>query len=141
MPFDKRNRFEHRRQDADQLFVTTAGKQGDDRPRRIEIIPTAEFIAVVLSANFAGQRVATILDVGYPARGVPVPFKGQDRKQQINVALDAAGAIRTPGPKLRAYVIDDPNAAAMKPSGQTQIEIRPINQDRCVGLARIYRSL
>src|SRR5205814_4950458 len=102
---------------------------------------TEEVIAVVLSANFAGERVANVLDVGDPARGIPVLFKGQDRKQQIDIALDVPGAIRTPGPKLRAYIIDDPNAAAMKPARQTQIEIRPINQNRCVGLALIYHAL
>src|SRR2546423_1066067 len=102
---------------------------------------TAKLIAVVLSANFASQRMAHVLDISDAARGIPIFFKGQDRKQQIDIALDAPGAIRTPGPKLRANIIDDPHAAAMKPSRQTQIEIRPINQDRCVGLALIYCSL
>src|SRR6476660_5386479 len=102
---------------------------------------TAEFIAVVLSTNFACQRVAHVLDISDAACGIPIFFKGQDREQQIDIALDAPCAIRTPGPKLRAYIIDDPNAAAMEPSRQTQIEIRPINQNRCVGLALIYRSL
>ena len=44
---------------------------------------TAELIAVVLSANFAGQRVANVLDISDAARCIPVFFKGQDRKQQI----------------------------------------------------------
>src|SRR5881227_1766057 len=102
---------------------------------------TAEFIAFVLSANFAGQRVANVLDISDAARCIPVFFKGQDRKQQIDITLDVPRPIRTPGPKLRAYIINDPNAAAMKPARQTQIEIRPINQNRCVELALIYRSL
>src|SRR2546423_12033378 len=102
---------------------------------------TAELIAVVLSANFAGQGVANVLDVSDAARGIPIFFKGQDRKQQIDIALDASCAIRTPGPKLRAYIIDDANAAPMKPSRQTQIEIRPINQNGCVGVALVYRLL
>ena len=83
----------------------------------------AEFNAVVLSANLAGQRVTHIFDVGDAARGIPIFFKGQNREQQIDVVLDAPGAIRTPGPKLRAYIIDDRNAAAMEPSRQTQIEM------------------
>ena len=102
---------------------------------------TAELIAVVLSANFAGQRMANVLDISDAARGIPIFFKGQDRKQQIDIARNVPGAIRAPGPKLRAYIINDPNTAAMKPARQTQIEIRPINQNRCVGLALIYRSL
>src|SRR2546421_11821975 len=101
----------------------------------------AELIAAILSANFTGQRVADVFDVSDPARGIPIFFKGQDRKQQIDIALDVPRPIRTPGPKLGAYIIDDPNAAAMKPSRQTQIEIRPINQNCCIGLALIYRSL
>src|SRR5205085_11823273 len=101
----------------------------------------AELNAVVLSANFAGQRVANVLDISDAAGGIPVFFKGQDRKQQIDIALDVPGAIRTPGPKLRAYIINDRDAAVMKPVRQTQIEIRPINQNRCIGLALIYCPL
>src|SRR2546423_8995616 len=101
---------------------------------------TAELIAVVLSANFAGQRVANVLDISDVARGVPIFFKGQDRKQQIDIARDVPRAIRTPGPKLRAYIIDYPNAAALKQSRHTQIEIRPIYENRRVGLTLVYRS-
>src|SRR5437763_14218609 len=102
---------------------------------------TAELIAVVLSANFAGQRVANVLDISDAAGGIPVLFKGQDRKQQIDIALDVPGAIRTPGPKLRAYIINDRDAAVMKPARQTQIEIRPIYKNGWVGMAMIYCRL
>src|SRR5438093_7035278 len=58
--------------------------------------------------------MTNILDISDPPRGIPIFFKGKDRKQQIDIARDVPRAVRTPGPELRAYIIDDPHAAAMK---------------------------
>jgi hypothetical protein len=73
--------------------------------------------------------VAHVLDVRDAAAGVPGLFERQNRKQQIDVSLNAARAIRTPGPQLRTDVINDGNTTAMQPARQPQIEFRPVDQN------------
>src|SRR6266852_7649340 len=73
-----------------------------------------------------------IFDMRHPARGVPLFFERQNRQQQIDVAAHAIRAIRTPRPQLRTNIINYGDAATMEPTSQTQIEVRPIDQDGCV---------
>ena len=51
-------------------------------------------------------------------------------EQQIDVLLNVAHAVRAPGPQLRTDVVDNGNATAMEPARQSQIEFRPIDQNR-----------
>src|ERR687884_584735 len=99
------------------------------------MVAPAELYAVELGAHFTGQRMAHILNFRNTALSVPVLFEGQDRKQEIDVSLNVAHAVRAPGPELRAYVINDGNATAVQPARQPQIEIRPIDENRGYRLA------
>src|SRR5262249_59504354 len=47
----------------------------------------------------------------------------------LYVALDRVDAIGAPGPDLRADVVDHALAVALEPSGQPQVEFRPVDQD------------
>ena len=85
--------------------------------------------------NFAGEWMAHKLDLIDSALGVPLLFEGKNRKQQIDVAFDAARAIRTPGPKLWTDVVDHFQAATVQRAGQFQIEVGPVNENYRVGLS------
>ena len=74
------------------------------------------------------------LHVLYATLRVPLLFEGKDGKQQIYVTANASYSIGTPGPKLRTDVIDNSQATAMKRVRQSQIKVRPVNENHRIGL-------
>jgi len=80
----------------------------------IEFPPPAKLSAIVTWVNFARERMAYILNVVDATLGIPLLFERQNRKQEIDVALNAARAIGAPGPKLWADVVDHFQSATVK---------------------------
>src|SRR6266403_256415 len=95
----------------------------------IEIMAPAELYSIVTRAYFTGQRMTDVLNPGHPAGSVPIFFKRQDRKHQIDVTLDAVNSIGTPGPQLRTDVIDHPHAATTQPTREAQVKVGPVDED------------
>ena len=94
---------------------------------------TAKLRAIETSLNFAGERMAHVLDLIDSAFGIPLLFKGKNRKQEIDIASNTTRAIRAPGPQLRTDVVDHFKAITMERARQSQIKLRPVNQNYRVG--------
>ena len=84
--------------------------------------------------------MADVFDLRHAARGIPIFFERQNRQQEIDIAPHAARSIGTPGPQLRTDVIDNSKAAPVQPMRQTQVKVRPVNQDHRVRSSRHGRA-
>src|SRR5262245_61142733 len=76
-----------------------------------------------------------IFNVGHSALSKPVGFEWQNGKQQIDVSADLPHSVRSPGPNLRADVIDHTQPSPVQSFGEPQVELWPVNQNDGVRLS------
>src|ERR1700730_12031450 len=118
------------------LGGAAAGQDGDDFLLWIEIMLAAKARAISRGMHGANQWVA---DEFHGDAGVTVElfFKGEDTKRLCKAAADYADAPRTPGPELRADVIDIAYAVRLEFSGEAQVEAGEIGEDGEGGFATL----
>jgi hypothetical protein len=96
-------------------------------------VARAELFARESGRGRAGEGVADELDVRDAARGVPLALEGEDGEQEVYVAPHLTDAVRAPGPKLRADVVDDAQAATAERACEREVEVGPVNEHDGVG--------
>src|ERR1700687_2119508 len=105
-----------------QLGGAAAGQDGDEFFVRIEVLLTAESMAIK-------RRVHGI--------AIEFFFKRKNAQCLREAPAHYAHAPRPPGPELRADVVDVFNATAFEFAGEAQVEAGKIGEDRKGGLAAL----
>ena len=92
-----------------------------------------KLIAGERGTDQSGERVADV-GGGDAVAGEKLLFKREDAEQAVKRAAHLANAALAPGPGLGGHQVDHGNALLVKLTGEAQVEIRRIGQDREVGL-------
>src|ERR1700682_2056421 len=119
-----------------QLGGAAAGQDGDEFFVRIEVLLTAESMAIKRRVHGADQRMADELH-GYSGIAIEFFFKRKNAQCLREAPAHYAHAPRPPGPELRADVVDVFNATAFEFAGEAQVEAGKIGEDRKGGLAAL----
>jgi hypothetical protein len=104
------------RQDRDELFL------------RLEALFAGKGLAIERGVHGANQWVPYEL---YRDTGIPEEFffKGKDAEGLREAAADYADAPGSPGPELRADVVDVFGSAALEFAGQAEVEAGEVRED------------
>src|SRR5437867_8071567 len=121
------------------LFLPAAWKQSSNRTFRIKIVSAAEFVARHCCRQLANQRVTDVFHFDSNSL-VELFFERQDHQHPIDVAAQRSDSVPAPGPYLRADVVNDLEAFAMKLTREPHVEIWPVNQDDRSGAAPASRA-
>jgi hypothetical protein len=114
---------EHCRQVQLDLLAAAAGQQGD-----LPAIPLHHSgNAARAGVNRVGQRVPDELHLD-PVPAVELALKRKDDQHLAHVTPHQFEASSAPGPKLRADVVNDRDATAMKLARQAKVELREIDE-------------
>ena len=125
---ERGNGLEEWRQDRAQLRVATARQKGENGPVGVESVTPTERLAIFCHPQAPLQGMTDIVDLD-PVRFVEGLLEGQDHQHSLDGAPDRADAVGPPRPDLRADVVDDAVAVAMKGLRQAQVELWPIDED------------
>src|SRR5260221_13139484 len=105
-----------------------ARQDGDDFLLRIEALLTAEGLAIERGVHGSYQRMADELH-GDSGIGVKLFFEWKYAECLREAAADYADTPGSPGPELRADVVDVFNATALEFAGEAEEEAGEIGED------------
>src|ERR1700722_743965 len=111
-----------------QRGATAAGKNGDDREGRIQLLLAEERGAIDGRVYRAYQRVADEFH-GDACVGVELFFEGEDAEGFGETAADDSYAPWAPGPELRADVIGVADLAGFEFAGEAGGEAGEVGED------------
>src|SRR5579859_7123989 len=117
-----------------QFGGAAAGEYGGDFLLRIESLLAAEGVAIERGVHGAYQRMTDELN-GHSAIAIEFFLKRENTESLREAAPDDAHAPGSPGPELRADVVNVLNAVALESAGQAQVEAGEVREDGKGGLA------
>ena len=81
-----------------------------------------------------GERMADKFRLD-AALAIILLFKRENDQHALDVSLHLLDALRLPGPELRADEVDDGNAKAMEHLGETEMNLRKVDEHGDAGAA------
>src|SRR5271169_5681348 len=85
------------------------------------------------------QRMPYVLGID-AALTIPLLLEGEDHQHLLEIATHQAHAARAPRPKLRGYVVENGNAAAVQFARDLEVKRGRVDQDGSLRLALIHRA-
>ena len=129
-------RLEHRGQIVTNLLDARPGHQGNDGPRRVQLVLTAE----LLSVGQLRQSLGNLLHGGVAhiggmvvALGIPLGFEGQDAVHVVDISLDVAHSPLLPHPHLGRDEVVHTDAQLVGMTRNLEVERRIVDEHHMVG--------
>ena len=123
---------QHRRQIHPDFFLPAAGQQRNPLFRNVKIILGSKLQACDRRFRSISEWMSDIADVN-SMLPVEVLLEGKDHNHLADIFADLLHPAGTPRPDLRAYKVKNRDTRFVKLTGQTQVEVRKINEDGGIG--------